>query len=60
MSNIGVNNMATFRTLLVDKIDTVSFKSIREDIVKFIRDDKVIEIWSPGCFKDLIQKIKFK
>jgi predicted nucleotidyltransferase component of viral defense system len=56
------NTMTTeqFKILLTEKIDTVSFKSIREDIVRFIRDDRVIEIWSPEYFKDLIQKIKFK
>ncbi len=49
-----------FLNLLIAKIDSVSFSSIREDIVRFIPDDTIIEIWSPAYFKDLIQKIKFK
>lgn len=49
-----------FMELLNKKIDTVSFKAIREDIVKFIRDDKVLEIWSPDYFKALIKRIIFK
>lgn len=49
-----------FMSLLTNKIDTVSFNNIREDVVRFIPDEKVIEIWSPGYFKDLAQKIKFK
>ncbi len=48
-----------FMTLLQNKIQSVSFNSIREDVVRFIPDDKVIEIWSPQYFNDLIQKIKF-
>lgn len=49
-----------FLDLLTVKIESVSFSSIREDIVRFIPDDKIIEIWSPEYFKDLIEKIKFK
>ena len=45
--------------LLERKIDTVSFGSIREDIVRFIPDAGVLEIWSPRYFRDLIEKIKF-
>ena len=45
--------------LLQNKIQSVSFNSIREDVVRFIPDDKVIEIWSSQYFSDLIQKIKF-
>jgi predicted nucleotidyltransferase component of viral defense system len=45
-------------TLLKNKIDSVFFDSIREDIVRFIPDDSVLEIWSPQYFKDLADKIK--
>ncbi|MEP7321811.1 MAG: hypothetical protein ABI761_07820 [Saprospiraceae bacterium] len=48
-----------FITLLKDKIASVSFNRFREDIVRFIRDDKVIDIWSAEYFNDLIEKIKF-
>ena len=48
-----------FMTLLQNKIQSVSFNSIRNDIVRFIPDDKMIEIWSPQYFSDLVQKIKF-
>lgn len=49
-----------FIQLLENKITTVSFSSIREDIVRFIRDDSVLDIWSAQYFKDLITRIKFK
>ncbi|MCA6378424.1 MAG: nucleotidyl transferase AbiEii/AbiGii toxin family protein [Cytophagales bacterium] len=49
-----------FIQLIEDKITNVSFKAIREDIVRFIRDDKALEIWSADYFGDLIEKIKFK
>ena len=48
-----------FKALLKTKIDAVSFDSIREDIVRFIRDDSVLNIWSATYFKDLIEKIRF-
>src|SRR5690554_561639 len=46
--------------LLDAKITSVSFKSIKEDIVRFIPNDDVLKIWSPKYFKDLIGKIKFE
>ena len=48
-----------FMSLLQTKIQSVSFKRVREDVVRFIPDDKVIEIWSPQYFRDLVGKIKF-
>lgn len=48
-----------FMTLLQKKIESVSFNSIKEDVVRFIPDEKLIEIWSPQYFSDLVQKIKF-
>ena len=49
-----------FLSLLTDKIKAVSFSSIREDVVRFIPDDRHLEIWSPAYFNDLSQKIIFK
>lgn len=46
--------------LLDTKIKSVSFSSIKEDVVRFIKNDDVLNIWSPEYFKDLIEKIKFK
>ena len=42
------------------KIKSVSFSSIKEDVVRFIKNDDVLNIWSPEYFKDLIEKIKFE
>jgi predicted nucleotidyltransferase component of viral defense system len=44
--------------LLSDKIKEVSFKNIREDIVRFIPDSSVLDIWSPAYFNDLIKNIR--
>jgi len=49
-----------FMQLLRDKITGVSFNNIKEDIVRFIRDDKMLEIWSANYFMDLVEKIKYK
>jgi predicted nucleotidyltransferase component of viral defense system len=46
--------------LIEAKIQNVDFKSIREDVVRFIPDDKIIAIWSPNYFLDLLDKLKFK
>jgi predicted nucleotidyltransferase component of viral defense system len=46
--------------LLEQKINSVSFSSIKEDVVRFIRNDAALSIWSPQYFKDLIAKIKFE
>jgi hypothetical protein len=44
--------------LVTTKINSVSFERIREDIVRFIPDASVLEIWSPQYFKDLADRIK--
>lgn len=46
--------------LLNQKIDSVSFSGIKDDVVRFIKDDEVLDIWSPFYFKDLIEKLKFE
>ena len=45
--------------LLKNKIESISFKGITEDVVRFIKNDEAIKIWSPEYFKDLIENIKF-
>ncbi|MCB0649819.1 MAG: nucleotidyl transferase AbiEii/AbiGii toxin family protein [Saprospiraceae bacterium] len=46
--------------LLDTKIKSVSFSSIKEDVVRFIKNDEGLNIWSPEYFKDLVEKIKFE
>ncbi|TPV34074.1 nucleotidyl transferase AbiEii/AbiGii toxin family protein [Paucihalobacter ruber] len=46
--------------LLEAKINSVSFSSIKEDVVRFIQNDDGLNIWSPEYFKDLIKHIKFE
>lgn len=46
--------------LLRNKIELVSFKGIKEDVVKFIKNEDDLNIWSPQYFKDLVDKIKFE
>lgn len=46
--------------LLDSKIKSVSFSSIKEDVVRFIQNDAILNIWSPEYFNDLIKKIKFE
>jgi predicted nucleotidyltransferase component of viral defense system len=46
--------------LLDTKIKSVSLSSIKQDVVRFIKNNDVLNIWSPEYFKDLIEKIKFE
>jgi len=46
--------------LLDVKINSVSFNSIKEDVVRFIQNNDSLNIWSPEYFKDLIKHIKFE
>jgi hypothetical protein len=48
-----------FINLIKSKIETVSFDHIKDDIVRFIPNDKVLDIWSPQYFKDLVDRMKF-
>jgi len=49
-----------FMQLLQDKIAGISFNNVRDDIMRFVRDDKVLDIWSASYFNDLIKQIKFE
>jgi predicted nucleotidyltransferase component of viral defense system len=46
--------------LLNQKIDSVSFDNIREDVVRFIKNDEKLRIWSSKYFKDLTERIKIE
>ena len=48
-----------FTQLLIDKIDQVSMDDIKEDIVRFIPDNKPLEIWSKDYFRELARRIRF-
>jgi hypothetical protein len=45
--------------LLHNKVDEVSIEKIRQDVVPFIPDAKVLEIWSTTYFHDLVGTIRF-
>ena len=46
--------------LLNTKIDNVDFKRIKADISRFIPDPKVLDLWSPKYFHDLVGHLKCK
>ncbi|MES2267487.1 MAG: nucleotidyl transferase AbiEii/AbiGii toxin family protein [Bacteroidota bacterium] len=49
---------AEFRHLLKEKIDIVKMDYVIADIRRFIRDPKVLDIWSPEYFHELVGKLK--
>ncbi len=46
--------------LLLAKIKTVSYASVREDVERFIRDQGVLALWGEKYFTDLAQQLKFQ
>lgn len=44
--------------LFNQKIDSVSVDSIREDVIRFIKNDGKLNIWSAKYFKDLVERMK--
>lgn len=47
-----------FRELLKAKIDEVDMSRVKADISRFIPDAKVLDVWSPKYFHDLIEHLK--
>ncbi len=46
--------------LLKDKIDIISIDKVKDDVVRFIKDEKTLDIWNQNYFTDLIKNIKFE
>ena len=49
-----------FLKLLREKINSTSLNKVKEDVVHFVKNDNVLDIWSPDYFNDLAEKIKFE
>ncbi len=45
--------------LLREKIKSISIDQVKEDVIRFIPDHRVLDIWSTAYFLDLIEKLKF-
>lgn len=45
--------------LLEEKIKSVNFDNIKEDVIRFIPDSFVLDLWGEQYFLDLIKKLKF-
>lgn len=46
--------------LIRKKINSVSIENVKEDVVRFIQNDHVLDIWSTSYFEELISKLKFE
>jgi predicted nucleotidyltransferase component of viral defense system len=46
--------------LLNVKVDNVDFNRIKADISRFIPDTKILDLWSPKYFHDLVGHLKYK
>jgi len=47
-----------FRDLLAQRIDSVNMQYVRDDIRRFIKNQDVLEIWSPNYFHELAAHMK--
>jgi hypothetical protein len=47
-----------FLKILHEKIDQVSMDQVRQNVLPFIQDAKVLDIWSPHYFHKLEEKIR--
>lgn len=47
-----------FLNVLKDKINSVNMERVKADISRFIRDPKVLDIWSARYFEDLVTRLK--
>ena len=52
-------NGAQVIQLLEEKIKSVNFASVKEDVVRFIPDSSVLDLWGEQYFLDLIKNLKF-
>lgn len=43
-----------------NKIESVSFSSIREDLVRCVPDDRSLSIWDAAYFHELVEKMRFE
>ena len=48
-----------FMQLLDHKINTVSMVRVKADIIRFIPNPSVLDIWSPAYFHDLVRQLVF-
>ena len=55
----GTINREEFIQLMEEKIASVSMDRIKADIIRFIPDPTVMDIWSQNYFKDLVKKLVF-
>src|SRR5690606_6452129 len=47
-----------FRALLTNKIDSVNMQYVKDDIKRFVKDAKRMDIWSSKYFHDLVSHLK--
>lgn len=54
----GTMTVDEFKQLLNHKIDTVNMNRVKADIIRFIPDPAILDIWSAGYFHDLADHLK--
>lgn len=52
---MGIDDL---KHMLVNKIDQVNFADAKKDVMPFLKNPSVVQIWSDNFFKELIKKLK--
>lgn len=58
-----LNQAATpekIQELLRQKIESLDFDRVREDVIRFVPNPSLLDSWSSGYFLDLVKKLKFQ
>ena len=51
-------NEQDVKQLLLQKIEDISMEAVREDVVRFIADEKKLALWSKQYFMDLVAHLR--
>ncbi len=54
---IIIDNLNTLKNVLKKKIETLDINLVRDDVARFVKNQKSLNIWSNNYFVDLIEKI---
>lgn len=52
-------NEPDIKQLLLQKIERISMDAVRQDVVRFITDEKKLALWSKQYFMDLVEHVRF-
>jgi hypothetical protein len=55
---VAVTDQNLIQKLLREKIESLDFERVKEDVIRFIPDHSSLDIWSKEYFLELVKKLK--